>query len=1597
MVKKVIATLADGMETNIHADSIHVNVFDDIYLQNFYIEDHQQDTLLFVEDLRVDVNVLQIFGQRIAVKEVSLEDAYINTYKVDENTFNYQFVIDYFKKAEEDTISVDKKPLSWDIDLQKISLKSIQYYLENVFKDEILYVRLGEGLIDVENLDLKEQKISLSNVDITQPQVQFRQAGRGDDDDDEEIEEIVIDENVELEETEEPAPLLSIGDWTLMVENLELREGLAIIQQGDPDFTNDGSIDFENLELAPIHIQAQDISFHQDTLQVQLSGLELKDISGFEVNQLQGQLFLCNQHAHLQDFALKTPHSEVGDFLEFKYKDLRDWEDIVEKIYLNADLKESRIGIQDLEYFILAMARNDIADRLGSLEQIALEGKIKGKIKNLRGSDIKMRAGKHTYFAGDVRLRGLPDIDNTFINFKVEKLRTRMEDWMSFFPTTKFPKNITSLGDIRFEGYFTGYHNDFVAQGALTSDIGSVTTDLNMKINDIARYSGEVVLKDFDLRTFLNNDDFGFASFKTDVKGQGIKINELFAEIDGNIETFDFKGYRYQNVMVDGMVDRKLFKGQFSANDENFNLTFDGAINFNDSIPKIKFETEVFALDLKKLQLSKEDIVIKGLADLNFEGNNIDNLVGKGRFEKLQLIRNDSLYKFDAFTLNATENKKGERLIHLDSDYLIAFFKGDFSFKTLPNQVKHTLHHYLPNYFKEVEMLAEEPADIEVGIQIVKPIKFTRLLHPKLDYVSSGHIKGQFNKESNQVELETKIKKVIFDDITFQDISLNIGSSSEHLMVGAALEEISKNPTLTVNDVYLSADVYQDTIQFNLQAEEDTAYNNLDFEGYFITTSDTLRLHIDSINLTVADKLWETSGGIAEYLNKDYFLIEDFALQHKDQSIAIEGAVSEVFKNEIKVDLNDIRIDELMQLLDQEKLRMEGIANGQVQIQNVFEMPILTGDVEVETFTMMDQELGKVVINAEKENGRNKILLAASVDGKGYHAKADGFLNLDGTPQLDINLDAQQLSASFLEGLIGESIANTSGFGTGKVRIHGNPNAPDIDGQLYMYGGGTTITYLNTSYSAVNDTLYFQGKKVRFEDIELNDKYGNKAFLNGELDLNNFKDLSTDVTIISDNFLFMDTKKEDNEYLYGTALASGTVHIHGFFKDIVMDIYTRSKEGTVLYIPVTYETDVVEENFFTFTNTQKDKKKDQNNAEEEAGSSNTLTMNMNLDITTDAEIQMIFDYQAGDIIRSRGLGDLQIEMKTNEDIRMYGNYTIDQGDYLFTLQNIVNKKFILEKGGTIDFFGNPYDALLDLDAVYRVKNTSLKELSSDASDFDDGSGDAFDPTVNTDVLLHLSGILSSPNIDFTIDIPGAPPSLFTSSALRRIEELNNDSDKNELNRQVFGLLVFNEFLPQQSLLSNDFVQSGIYTTLSEFISNQITSLLSQTIQEIIPNSDLSFDWDYSSEGDLIDPTGNLQDARNEIELVYTQRLLNNRIILDIGSNFNVGENSTNEWNTLISDFVIQYKITDDGHYWVKLFSKNDYNVLLGNYNRTGVSLFFTEEFDDFKDLIQTFKQRRANRKKLKLEKKQKKNQRQKNTVPPNPSDPTPEEKPEARN
>jgi hypothetical protein len=352
-----------------------------------------------------------------------------------------------------------------------------------------------------------------------------------------------------------------------------------------------------------------------------------------------------------------------------------------------------------------------------------------------------------------------------------------------------------------------------------------------------------------------------------------------------------------------------------------------------------------------------------------------------------------------------------------------------------------------------------------------------------------------------------------------------------------------------------------------------------------------------------------------------------------------------------------------------------------------------------------------------------------------------------------------------------------------------------------------------------------------------------------------------------------------------------------------------------------------------------------------------LNMEFDLEITPQASMEVIFDKAWGDVLQGTGNSQLKVIMTREGRFDMYGQFSVVSGQYLFTLMNLgLNKPFLAEPGGTITWNGDPYDASININAVYDGLNTSvysfIQEYLAAASP---GAQDLARNGTNVQLKMNLTGRLLQPDIAFDIKFPSLDSELrnFTENKMRSIRQ-----DANELNRQVFGLLILGQFLP-----SGYTIQAGDVgiNTLSEMLSNQLSIYLTEFVSEfftgssVIKGIDLDISYNRYSAGSGSDPT-NPSAAYTTSELQGRLNVIvNDRFTIRMGGNFDVGGGSqlyTNNSSFLSGDFQVEYVISKDRRLKIKVYNSTEPDFAGGRRNKYGVGLSFRKEFDSIQELLE---------------------------------------------
>lgn len=225
-----------------------------------------------------------------------------------------------------------------------------------------------------------------------------------------------------------------------------------------------------------------------------------------------------------------------------------------------------------------------------------------------------------------------------------------------------------------------------------------------------------------------------------------------------------------------------------------------------------------------------------------------------------------------------------------------------------------------------------------------------------------------------------------------------------------------------------------------------------------------------------------------------------------------------------------------------------------------------------------------------------------------------------------------------------------------------------------------------------------------------------------------------------------------------------------------------------------------------------------------------------------------------------------------------------------------------------------------------------------------------------ELKMHLEGQLFKPEIGFDIGFPTLRGELknFADNKLK-ILRLN----PNEINKQVLGLIVVGGFLPDNGLglgASNQLI-TGV-NTVSEVFTNQLSLYVSSFLNEIVDKvgfiSGVDLDVNYNVYNQGVDPTNpNIGQTGSEVQLQMNNRFFDDRLIVNLGGNFNVSNNtsSASSGGITAGDISIEYSITKDRRLKLIVYQRYEQTTIEGKRYKTAVGLSFRRQYDSIKEMF----------------------------------------------
>jgi hypothetical protein len=1387
------------------------------------------------------------------------------------------------------------------------------FYVEDLHGDTLIYT--GELTASIDNISTAFRELEVSRIVLKKGQFNLVHY-RGEEHDNLHF----ITEYFSSADTTPAGPA-----WKVKVNDLSLRDFHFRHDVQDDTASTEG-VDFSHLNVSGINGDFRNLSTLNDSLFSDIYGLSFREKSGFRVDEFSGQTMLSARGIRVNKLVIRTPHTDIHTDLEFSFDSFPDFDEFTSRIHWQSEFSNSTVSFTDIAYFAPELYGIDRA--------LVMEGNFRGTVNNFKGKNVLLKWGKKSLFKGSVSMRGLPNIDETFMDVNADEIRTDRADiqWLPGIPFREkknlyVPENLSALGTVSFKGKFTGFFSDFVAFGNVQTAIGSLSSDLNLKYNRSAatsEYSGHLTASDFDIGKIILNDDFGRVTFNVNLKGAGLRLDNISANLAGTIEQFEFRKYNYRNILVDGDIAKKLFNGSLAIKEQNVDLKFLGSIDYRGKLPDFNFTANIYDAKLDVLNLfdTKENTSLQTTLRSHFSGNSPDNFVGGVEVENTNLVRGKRLYHINAINIVATKDDR-IRTFDIRSDNVDALFRGEFELAKLGDAVKEILPRYLPSVILPQKSFYSTQ-NFTFDIRVKNLSVFTETLFPSWDFAPNTILKGHFNTTANDLSLNIRSEWIRFNNFTFEDFRVKAAGINSEFNLDLNSGRISHNERTFIHLPALSAKAVNNKIDFVLHlADDDTSSSRAHVKGNLdFNSAADFTLHVDSAFLLAENKVWTLDPNNQVHYDSSRVNIRALTFSKGSESISVAGSIGKDSTDRLELQLHSFALDHLNAFLKSQKTVFGGITNGDVYLTGVYGRLQLETDLVISNLSINDDTLGNASL-VTRYNNEQKIIAsdirvtkgtARIIDIRGNYYVNQPESNLDFTVKLS------NLYLHPVERYIDDIMTELYGKVSADLKLTGTIDKPVFNGTVDLNKTSLIVNYLKTRYS-FNTTVKVRENVFILDELTIYDANNNSATAKGKIIHDYFGNFRFDVELQAQKFQVLNTSLNDNSLYYGKANASGYARFFGPIDNMKMDISLSPDRGTVINIPLNTTEDLSSSNFISFIDRSRHGNDELLKTQVDLSG---IRLNMNLDLNQEALINIIFDEKIGDVISGRGTGSLRLDINTAGNFNMYGTYTIEQGDYLFTLQNLINKKFNIDAGGRITWAGDPYEATVDLSAVYVVYTSTLYNLLQDST---------YKRRLPVDCRLFLTNKLMNPIINYEINVRGLSP---TEEGVVKTQ-INSEE---QINKQMFGLLLFNQFLPAsgtgQSIARVD-AGAGAGASASELLSNQVSNWLGQISKDVNIGFNYRAKDTYTSE---------------EVKLIFSKSLFNERLVIE----GNVGYLSDQTYvnSNVVGDFYAEYKVSPDGRFRLKGFNRSNADNII-NYSQApytqGFGIFYRQEFDTFNDLM----------------------------------------------
>ena len=1313
----------------------------------------------------------------------------------------------------------------------------------------------------------------------------------------------------------------SVYDMTFRLKN---------VMHEESRYTGSG-INWDDLEVRDINVEARRIDLTGPVMTGAVSFLSFTEKSGYICSSLTGKATVGNGRALIEDIRISDPWSELYlPMYSMSYDSPLDFTDYIRKIRMEGVVENSFLDMKTLSFFAPGLDKTDL--------KATLSGTVSGTVDDLTFKSMDIVTSDSLRLDFDGNITGLPDINESRIYLDLHQLRgtsAALEATVkSFAPDSDLEISHLARGsELRTSGIASGPLNDLKADVVASLGAGYLRTGLRIgnliSTEKSITLEGDVLTRNFDIGRILDSGLLRQCSLRTGFKADlGNRDDGIRLDIDSLfIDRLNLNGYDYSKIAAAGTMEEHAFDGRIVCNDPNLNFMFQGVFSLS---PRTRSAVYKFYANLGYADLNAMNIDRRGLskismqASANFNRQQDGDLLGTMDIADIVLENSAGRYEIGDIDIDSYFGDELYRM-RLGSSFADISFAGTAQVTRFVQDLKNiTLKRELPALFRDTTSTIHKDR-YRIRYRNKNSMDLLAFLSPGL-YISDSTSMDITVDTLGVFKADLVSPRIAFNENYIRNMEMRLNNINGSL-TGEITGKTINAATLTLENNSFKMFAKDNFIGFGYTYENPGELIN---RGEVFITGNFSRDENDLINCHVRmlpsrvllnSREWNINPSSLDIKGKDID-IRTIEFTSGDQSVRLSGGYSDSVKDTLTMRLERFDISVINPLL-KNRFGIEGAVTGEASVISPKQAMGLTFDFLADSTRIAGADVGTLKIRSmwnEREE-RFDALIGNEIDGVRSFGIAGNFTPASKRIEAEATLSGMDISyaAPFLKTVF----SDMSGHISGEIRAEGTPDAMQISSRnARIDDSRLEIAFTGVPYN-VSGAFSLDDSGVHFDDIVLQDRFGNTGRIYGGVSYDRLQDMELDARIDVTDMECLNTTEEDNSSFYGNLFASGNLAITGPLNSIRMDVSARTSGAGQLHIPIPSSATAMTSNLLTFKQEKKEEYVDPyelmvkkiKTGRQTAGD---FGVRLNVEATPEVEAFVEIDKASGNVLRGRGAGNIELET-SGGNLSILGDYTLTSGSYRFVAQGLAYRDFTIDDGSSIKFNGDIMDSDLDINAGYRTK-TSLATLIADTS--------SVSTRRTVDCGINISGPIRNPRLAFSIDIPDIDPTIKS-----RVESALSTEDK--IQKQFLSLIMFNSFLPddQSGIVNN---ASMLYSNVMGIMYNQLNNIF----QKLEIPLDLGLNYQPNERGEDI------------FDVAISTQLFNNRVVVN-GNLGNRRYSSGTSNSDVVGDLDIEIKLDRPGLFRLNLFSHSadQYTNYLDDSQRNGIGIAYQQEFNTFREFF----------------------------------------------